>query len=545
MRLRPAVFAAAAPLALVVALGCGFAGCAPRETAVDAGIRTRTLLIGNSAEPPDLDPQTNNSAAVSWICSALYEGLVRLDNDGVTLHPGVAHAWEISPDGLHYTFHLRADAVWSNGEPVTADDFLASFQRFMNPRVACEAVNYTYPIVGARDYAEGRNPDFASVGIAAPDARTLTIHLRFRAPYFLTVLTDAHFSPVYGPALDRFGGREQRGTKWTEPGNLISNGPFTLSEWQPNVVVAVTKNPRYWNAAAVKLNAIHFLPIEDAGTEERAYRSGQLHITYTLPYNKLATYFNRHTPELVTTPVLQSNYITFGTAQPPFDDVRVRRAFSLAIDRATLMRTVLKGQGEPAYTYVRPGTGGYALPPISRFDPAEAQRLLAEAGYPGGTGFPATEFIINSRAEDKLTYGQALQEMWKQVLGVQVSIVPTEFKVWLDILRNRSFTVTNDGWNMAINDPTDLLALGVTGDPNNDAGWSDPRYDRAFAAIESAPDDDERSAAIRECERLIGEGVPYAPVYFGNRNQLVHPAVRGWQGNPLQNIDWTALSLAR
>jgi len=518
--------------------------CAKRETAVESGARTQTLHVGNQSEPPDLDPHTNNSSVVSSIIGALFEGLLRLDPDGTTVRPGVAERWEISPDGLTYTLHLRADARWSNGDPVTADDFLAAFRRFLEPKLGCEGANIIFPVVGARDYLEGRSQDFSTVGIKAPDSRTLVLNLSFRAPYFLSILADGHLRPLHQPSLDQFGGRDRRGGKWTQPGNLISNGPFTLTEWKPNAVLVVTRNPRYWDASRVRLQAIHFYPIEDAAVEERTFRAGQLHATYGLPQAKIDAYANQRSPELRATPVLRSNFVTFSTQRPPFNDVRVRRAFALAIDRERLAASMLKGRGDPAFSYVRPGVGGYTFPPFHRYDAAEAKKLLAEAGFPGGAGFPAIDYVVGSRNQDDLLVAQALQQMWLQTLGVKVGIAPTEFKVWLDLLRTKSFSLTADTWNMGVNDPTDMLALGVTGDPNNDAGWTDPRYDTAFAAVNSATDEAARRAAIARCEQLIADEVPYAPVFFSIQNRLVHPSVVGWRDNAVQRIDWTALSLA-
>jgi oligopeptide transport system substrate-binding protein len=532
------------PKACVLLTVLAIIGCSRRETAVTTGLRTQTLHIGNSAEPPDLDPHTNNAMSVGFIGEALNEGLVRYANDGVTIKPGVAERWEISADGLRYTFHLRANALWSNGDRVTAADFVAAFRRFLEPKLGCETANIAFPIIGARDFLEGRSKDFASVGISAPDERTVEFRLRFVAPYFLAVLCNSHLVPLHGPTLDRFGGRDQRGGKWTQPGNLVSNGPFVLKAWKPQSVIVVAKNPRYWNAAQVTLNEICFYPIEDSGTEERAFRSGQLHVTYTLPFSKLPSYQQRPAAELRSTPLLRTDYITFGTGKPPFNDARLRRAFSLAIDRERLASTVLKGRGDAAFTFVRPGAGGYELPRLAQHDPAEAKRLLAEAGFPGGAGFPRLALTLSNRSEEILNYGQALQQMWRDTLGVNVELAPSELKVWLDILRNKSFTITTDNWNMGIDDPSEMLALAVTGDPNNDAGWSDARFDRAFAAIEAAPTNAARREAILACEKLIAEEAPYAPVFFGVRNNLVHPAVRGWRGNAVQTIDWTAVSLA-
>jgi oligopeptide transport system substrate-binding protein len=519
------------------------AACSKHETTVEAGNRTGTLHFGGYAEPTDLDPHINNSLATAWIVTALYEGLVRRSDDGKGVRPGAAESWDISADGLTYTFRLRANAQWSNGEPVTADDFVAAFRRFLEPKLGCEGVNVIFPIVGARDYLEGRNKDFSSVGIRAPDARTLEVKLQYRTPYFLGVFADDHLMPLHQPSLDQYKGRDARGGKWTEPGNLISNGPFVLKDWQPHVAIEVRKNPRYWDAERVKLNAIRYYPIEDAATEERAFRAGQLHVTYVLPYSKLGTYLQQQSPELKTFPILRTDYVSFATTKPPFNDARVRRAFSLAIDRDRLVATVLKGRGDAAGGFVRPGVGGYTFPPFLKFDADEAKKLLAEAGFPGGRGFPTIEYTLSSRAEDVLLLGQALQQMWQQTLGVKVTLAPTEHKVWLDILRNKSFAFTSDNWNMTFDDPSDMLALAVSGDPNNDCGWSNAEYDATFAAIASAPDDATRRAAIAKCEQIMAAEAPYAPIFFGTRAHLVHPSVVGWRDTPLQRIDWTAVSL--
>ncbi len=529
-------------LAFTLSLGASI-GCAPRETAVSSGNRTQTIHLGITADPPDLDPHTNVSTAVSLIGSSLNEGLVGLANDGATIKPGLAKSWAISPDGLVYTFNLREDAAWSNGEPLVAADYVAGIHRFLNPQLAAESVNITFPIVGAQDYAEGRQTDPSSIGVVAPDPHTVIIRFRFRAPYLLSLLADSHLVPLYGPMLDKFIGRTQRGGRWTLPGNFISNGPFTLTAWQPNVVVTVAKNTHYWNADAVSLNKINFYPIEDAGTEERAFRAGQLHVTQKLPTSKLSVYAAKPDGVLRTTPILRADFIAFNTTQAPFDDVRVRQAFALAIDRERLMSSVLKGQGVPAYTFTPPTAGGYDLLPLARYDVTAARHLLTAAGYPGGAGFPPVELLLSSKDEAKLTLGQALQEMWKVSLGIEIKIAPTEFKVWLDHLRNRSHLFTTSNWSLGVNDPIDTLALAVSHNPNNDAYWVNPAYDAAFAAINQAPDNQARRATILECERLIHAEAPWAPLFVTTRNQLVHPSVQGWQGNPLQTIDWTTLSL--
>ncbi len=528
---------------LVGTVGLLLTACAPRESAVEVGNRTKTLHIGNGAEPPNLDPHTNNSLVVGFIHQALFEGLVRLAPDGATVLPGAAESWEISADGRRYTFALRPEGRWSNGDPLTAHDFVAGMRRFMTPALGCEAVNVCFPIVGARDYAEGRNDDFSSVGVTAPDDHTLVIRLRHRTPYFLSSLTKGQFSPAHRPSMDAFDAWAQRGGVWTQPGNLVSNGPFFLHDWQPNEFVAVDRNSHYWNADAVKLQAIHFHPIENKVAEEHAFRAGQIHVTVSVPASRLRGYRERQDPRLVSIPILSTRFITFGTQQPPWDDPRVRRAFSLAIDRERIAAAVLPGMGEPAWTYAPPQSGGYDLPALSQYDPAEAQRLLAEAGYPGGAGFPAEEFTLPSRDSDMLNFGQALQQAWRETLGVDLQLAPMEFKVWIDMVRSKTLRLSYDSWFLSVDDPVEVLALGVTGDPNNSADWRNEDYDAAFAQIELATNEAERAAAILACEQIIADQVPYAPAYHDIANRLVHPSVQGWHPNAVQYIDWTAIWL--
>lgn len=527
----------------LAALTCFFTGCAPRETAVDAGIRTQTLHIGNDAEPPNLDPHTNASTIAGFILGALNEGLVRISNDGVTIKPGLAEHWEISEDGLVYTFHLRDNAKWSNGEPLVAEDYVAGIQRFLNPELACGGVNRAFPIVGAEDYAEGRNPDPTSVGVSAPDSHAVRIQLRFRAPYFLSRLARNNFVPLNLPMLDQFDGHSKPGGRWTLPGNLISNGPFILKEWQPHVVIVLEKNPHYWQADQVSLQEIHFHPIADSNVEERAFRTGQLHITFGVPYSKLDGYREQNNGVLRSTNILRSGTIAFNTTKPPFNDARVRRAFSLSIDRERLIATVLKGQGVPAYNYTPPMAGGYDLPSMLKYDVSAARRQLAEAGYPDGAGFPQPELLLSGRDDEMITLGQALQQMWKDTLGVEVTLAPTEFKVWLDQILNNNYLFASSGWNMQVDDPTDILEKGVSNNAYNEAYWSNAEFDQAFTTINQAGNEAERRAAIIESERIINAHVPWATLYFATRNQLVHPSVQGWQGNPIQVIDWTAISL--
>jgi oligopeptide transport system substrate-binding protein len=528
---------------LIIAWVLAVAGCARRETAVDEGVRDQVLLIGNKDEPADLDPTINSAASTEFLLGSIFEGLVRQASDGVTIIPGAAERWDVSPDGLTLTFHLRKNGRWSNGAPVTSKDFLDTFFRGLDPQLASEDAGYGFPIHGARDYIEGRTKDPASVGISAPDPLTFVITLDHPAPYLFSLLTGSMFFPVYMPSLDANGGRHQRGGPWTRPGVLVSNGPFVLSDWKLNTYVSVKRNPFYWDAARVRLNEVRFYPTDDEDSEERAFRAGQLHITARIPETKVAVYEAGNPGELHINPILRTAYVTFNVARAPFTDARVRAAFSFAIDRKELVKAALGRLGAPAYSWVRPGTGGYTPKRGFKFDPGEGRRLLAAAGYPGGAGLPPIEFTLNGNGGTALQVAEVLQQMWAQNLGAHVTIQPTEFKVYLSIAREKQFQVLLDGWS-AFPDPSNVLEMGVTGDPNNDSGGSDAGYDAAYAASDSTQDAAARRSAFDAMEAINAREVFYAPIYFANRGFLVDPQVHGLRDNPADVIDWSAVYLA-
>jgi oligopeptide transport system substrate-binding protein len=323
---------------------------------------------------------------------------------------------------------------------------------------------------------------------------------------------------------------------------LVSNGPFTLSEWKPNSYIRVVRNPAFWDAGHIRLKEIRFYPTDDENTEERAFRAGQLNVTARLPKSKVAVYEAEHPEELHIAPILRTNYLAFNVGRKPFTDPRVRRAFSLAIDRERLVRAALGKLGSPAYSMVRPGTGGFTLPGAFRFDLAEARKQLAEAGFPGGAGLPPVEFTLNGNTGTTLDVAAVLERMWAENLGVRVTVLPVEFKVYLSTLREKQFQLLLDGW-VAIDDPRDMLELGLGGDPNNDSGAIDPAYDEAFAAADRAGGRAGRQKAFETMEAIDSREVFYAPLYYGNRGFLVDRHVRGWRDNPGMRIDWRDLGL--
>jgi oligopeptide transport system substrate-binding protein len=529
-------------VAFVLAGIFAVAGCARHSTPVETGSRDGILHFGNRDEPSDLDPHINNALSTGVILGSLFEGLVTYAGDGKTLMPGVAERWEVTPDGLTYTFHLRGNARWSNGQPMTSRDFLDSFMRVLDPQVACENAGYLFPVQGARDFLEGRSTDPATVGFRAPDPRTFVVLLSHPAPYILALLARDPFYPVFMPSLDANGGRRQRGGPWTRPGALIGNGPFTLNEWRPNAYVSVLRNPQFWDAGRIRIREVRFYPTDDEDAEERAFRAGQLHVTARTPKTKVPAYDAAGGGELHLMPLLRTNYVTFNVGRAPFTDSRVRRAFSLAIDRERLVHAALGRLGTPAYSLVRPGTGGYTPARVFGFDPQEARKVLAAAGYPGGNGFPQVEFTLNGNTGVTVAVGEVLEAMWAQNLGVRVTVAPVEFKVYLSTLREKQFQVILDSWAY-IPDAHDMLELAAGGDPNNDSGSASASYDKAMAASERTADASVRRSAFDSAETINAREVFYSPIYFTNQGVLLHPSVRGWKDNGLDVVDWRELYL--
>jgi len=520
------------------------AGC-QKQSDVVRGARDKVLTMSLSDDAATLDPALATSSYTNKILQALFEGLVSISNDGKTILPGVAEKWEISNDGKSYTFHLRSNARWSNGDPITARDFVFSFRRIFNPKLGSETAASGFAIRGAEDAITGRNLDTSNIGVAAPDDSTFVITLAHPAAYFLEALVQAPFYPVQEKVVTQFHGMEQRGSAWTRPENMISNGPFKLKTWIGNQLIEVVKNEQYWDAEHVSLKAIRFLPIEDELSEEHAFRAGQVHITSKFPPDKAANYLAEHPGELHLPAFLRSDYITFNVHRAPFDNPLVRRAFSLAIDRDRLISAVLKNVAGPTHSLTRDGAGGYHPPQSSacRFDPAEAKRLLAQAGYNDVNKLPHIEFMLNGPQGYTLKIGEVLQEMWAQNLGIHVAVLPVEFKIYLDSLRTKQFQVLLDDWIYSWDDALDPLQLASTGNPNNDAGYSNPQYDRIFRDAETSSDRAQREHDFDEMENIVAQEVPYAPLFARLNDHLVHPLVVGWDDNLVDVTNWKQISL--
>jgi oligopeptide transport system substrate-binding protein len=517
---------------LALAAAClAFVGCS-RESQVDVGNQQQILNWGNLSEPTDLDPQIIDSNTDANIVYTLFEGLAAYDPKDLHAIPGVAESWESNADATVWTFHLRANAVWSNGDPVTAGDFVYSFHRMLSPKLAAEYASFLFHLKNGEAYFNGKVTDFGQVGAKAVDDRTLVLTLWHPLPYLPSLVCHSSWYPVHKPTIEKYGAMDDRATAWTKPGNIVGNGPYVLTEWRPNQVIRVVKSPTYWNHDAVKLAGCNFFPIEDEATEEASFRSGQLHVTANIPIDKIAGYRKDPSGVLRSSLLLATYFYRLNVNRPPLDNVKVRRALSLAVDRRQICEDVAKGGQVPAGSLVTPGTGGFVSTTSIKTDVPEAQRLLAEAGYPGGKGFPDVEILYNT-TEGHRRIAEAIQQMWLKNLGINVTLQNQEAKVWNDTMRQHNYQIGRFAWVGDYLDPSTFIDIMTTHNGNNETGWSNAEYDRLDDLAMKTGDNAKRYEYFQQCEAILAKESPIIPIYFYVRNNLVRPEVKGWYDNLL------------
>ncbi len=483
------------------------------------------LVLINGAEPELLDPVFANAQATGRLIYALLEGLLVYDVQGKP-SPGVAERWGISPDGLHYTFHLRNNARWSNGDPVTARDFSWSWQRTLTPENAAEYAYQLYYIKGARDFNEGKTKDFSTVGVRVVDDYTLAVELENPTPFFLSLCSFATLVPVHRATVEKY-------QDWSSnPAHYVGNGPFVLKEWRLFDRVRLERSPTYWNSAQVGMKSIDVLPAARAITAFNLYSTGvadlmiDKNVTPTALIDQLKLRKDYH-----AAPFLGAYFFRFNcspdrkvSGQPnPFVDPRVRRAFKLAVDRVLITEKITRAGELPAWSYVPPGAGeGYQSPEPSdpvwkagHAQPEEARRLLAEAGYPGGKGFPIFYYLYRSDNDIDQDIAVELQAMFKQVLGVDMLLTRQEWTVYLNSQSKLDFDLSRSTWVGDYNDPNTFMDMYVTGGGNNRTGWSNRTYDELIASAGREPDNAKRNAMFQQAERILVENeAPIVPLYY-------------------------------
>ncbi len=502
-------------------------GCRRHETAVDAGLRTQTLLLGNGAEPADLDP----ALIVAWndsnIAYALFEGLTWIDERTTQPIPAAALNWDVSTDGRVYTFHLRPTGRWSNGDPVTAADFVYAYRRMLTPSFGAQYSYMLWAIKNAEAYNEGKLTDFSQVGVKALDALTLQVTLEQPTPYLPALAAHSTWLPVHQATVEKYGRFDQRDSAWTRPGNLVGNGPFVLKAWIPNGKVVVEKNPQYYDSARVRLNRIEFFPMEDHQAEESAFRAGQLHVTYGLPYASISRVRREQPGTLQSDALLSSFYLFFNVRRAPFDNPKLRRALSLAVDRDTIAKNVLLGAQQAAASFTPPDCGGYTPRASVPTDLALAKKLLAEAGYPDGRGLPTIE-VLSYQTESFVHVLEVIQAEWAKNLGIHITITPQELKMLFRNQHEGNFALAGASWIADYPDPLTFLGIMVSGGGNNWPGWSDKTFDELLKKAGQTSDPAQRFEYFQQSEARLLDQAPLIPLFFETQNYLKQPTVRGW-----------------
>ncbi len=624
---------------IILALTLAFpllAGC-KRETMVERANREGIMLVGNTAEPRALDLQLVTGVPESKIISALFEGLIgNHPSDDEALEPGVATRWEHNEDMTEWVFHLRPEAKWSDGVPLTAGDFIFSYHRMLSPGLAAAYAPMLHSIRNAEAYNRDQrgyilcgldedfpiawetlrhanfsgdpsidagdlaNRDFsqlsadekkrllasrgldrlnaaqlqaildepalfdwpddipgdartlvvrrllehvdadlfdlAKIGLHAPDPHTLVVTLREPVPYLPSMVRHSTWYPVPRHVILEFGKMTDRFTDWSMKGNLVGNGPFELKEWRYNHYIEVRRNPHYWDAANVGLNGIRFHPIENPYTETRSFLAGQLHTTYSLPAELLGKVRASHPQYLRTEPYVGTVFLRFNTTRKGLDNPQVRRALSLAINRAELCQYIYEGF-TPATT-MTPKLGDYRAPDALGHDLAKARQLLADAGFPNGKGLPSYA-ILTSRPHPAV---DALQQTFRK-LGIRVTIEQKDWGSYIAAQQSLNFDMAMAGWIGDYLDPTTFLDMWTRDNGNNNTGWHSVKYEAMLRQAAQQADHASRNAILAQAEGILMDELPIAPIAWYSRLYLHRPEVRGWHPLVLDNHPWKTITL--
>ncbi len=506
--------------------GCGSPPEAPGSSQVDDSMRV--LRRGNGGEPQSLDPALAEDVHAFNILADLYEGLVLESADG-TLLPGVAERWDISADGRRYDFFLRDDAVWSTGEPVTAQDFVAGFHRVLSPGSTSAYAFLLEPILNYQAVLDGELP-MDSLGVSAVDDGSLVINLSSPAPHFLGVLA----MPVAFPAYSR---NSDDALRFRDASRFVGNGPFVLEQWSVSEKIRLKKNPLYRNASAVEIDAVEYLPVTDPRTELNMYRAGELDITNSVPPDAIEALRGARPEELRIAPSLGLYYLAFDLSEPPLDNLFLRKALTMAIDRRTLVSLLGRGEQE-AYGIVPRGVlnhrhaypGWFDLSATERENQARA--VFAQAGY--GAGKPLRLKLTYDVGDIHETVALAVASMWREVLGVEVALEKKEWKFFLATRDDRpAWQVMRFAWAGDYNDASTFTDIFRRDSPQNLPGYRSESYDLLLDQAREATDPDIRASRLQAAEALLTNDYPISPLYFFVSKHLVSERVLNYQNNVL------------
>ncbi len=510
-----------------------------------AGSAQEKVLHWNlTTEPPTLDPALAHDTTSLLVIGQIFLGLTNYDSETGKIIPELATSWNVSDDGLTWTFHLRKGVVWTDGSPVTAHDVVWSMLRMLNPKTAAAPANLLWVVKGARAYNTGKGPA-ESVGIKALDDYTVQFVLEHPVSFFPALATRVCVA-VPKQSIEKYG------DKWTEPGNIVTDGPYMLSEWKHDDHLILVKNPTYYDAANVKIDKIYCYMIIEDTTAMAMYEAGKLDDIRTIPLQDMDRVKSDPvlSKELHQAPEFCTYYYGFNVEKPPFDNPLVRKAFASAIDRESLIKYILKGGESPAQTFISPGIPGY-VDGVKEgigypYNPEAAKKYLAEAGYPDGKGFPAVTLMFNT-SEHHRTVAQFVQKSWQDTLNVKVNLANQEWKVYLSTLQTNAPQIFRLGWCASYPDGYDYLARNFYSTvPENYSHYKNPQFDKLVDEVARETDPAKRAEIFRAAETLLDQtDCVIAPIYYYTMNELTKPYVVRSFAPTINNVphfkDWDIL----
>ena len=483
---------------------------------------------GNGAEPASLDPHLVQGNWENNIVGDMLVGLVTENAKGEAV-PGAAESWESSPDGLTWTFHLR-DHQWSDGEPVTAGDFVFAWRRILDPKTAAPYSYYLHLIKNAEAINTGNMPG-TELGASAPDHKTLVVMLEHPAPYLVEYMTHGATFPVPRHVV------EAKGDAWARAGNYVGNGAYTLVEWIPNDHVTLEKNPRFYDAVNVQVDRVVYYPTMDYTAALRRLRAGELDIQSRLPSREIDFLRANMADVLRISPMLSTEFLAINQTKKPFDDKRVREALNLALDRETITARIRKMDETPAYSFVPPsianypGAAGFSFKALSQADRVKrAQDLMRQAGY-GPNNRLKTTYDIRSSAPDSLRDPAAIQSMWREIY-VDADIRQNDTAVFYAKVQQGDFEIGGAGWVADFNDSTNFLDLLREGNANNYGRYKNPKFGAVLDQANLEVDLAKRGELLAQAEQIVLDDFALIPSYFGVSGGLARPYVKNWEPNP-------------
>ena len=486
-----------------------------------------TAILG--ADPETFDTAKMSGAPEGRIAFQLFEGLMMpgpttegLDDPSKLVRPAMAESYELSEDGKVYTFKMRKDAKWSNGDPLTAKDFEWSWKRVLTPGFPADYAQMLWVIEGAEAYNKGEQTEWEKVGIKAVDEATLQVTLSHPTPYFPELTAFYTFFPAHQKTV------ETHGDDWTKPENIVSNGPYKMVSYEPQRELKMTANEHHWEASNLKIKDVRFRIITDANARVNAYKTGEVHWSGEgLPVAQITGLLTH--PDFRQEPMLGTYYyrVNVSKEDSPLNDPRVRQALALSVDRTSVVENTLNNLHIVAKSFVPP-MAGYQPAAMGEYDVRKAKALLAEAGFPDGKGFPEVELLYNTDENHKLV-AEAIQAQWKQNLGVDIKLNNKEWKTYLQDVDTMNYQIARAGWIGDFNDPMTFLDMWVTDNGNNDTGWSNPEYDALIKEAQQTVDAKARMATLKKAETLLLEQGPVIPIYFYTNNTLVSRFIKGFE----------------